>query len=77
MGQAPSGADGPINGAGSEVSSHEYRAELQCRFDSYSRWHPDEFEGLVEGLQVRGRRSEDLRSELSDPERLCSGVEFA
>ncbi|KAH9983726.1 hypothetical protein BJV77DRAFT_966631 [Russula vinacea] len=82
-GQAPSGADGPIDGAGSEVSGHEYRAELRRRLsefprsDSYSRRHPDELEGLVEGLQVRGRRSEDLRSELSDPERLCSGVEFA
>ena len=37
----------------------------------------DDIEGLVEGLQVRGRRSEDLRSELSDPEQLCSRVEFA
>ena len=36
--------------------------------NSYSRRHPDEFEGLVEGLQVQGRRSEDLKSELSDPE---------
>ena len=45
--------------------------------DSYSRRHSDKFEGLVKGLQVRGRQSEDLRSELSDPERLCSGVEFA
>ena len=51
------------------------------RSNSYSWRHPDEFEGLVEGLveglQVQGRRSEDLRSELSDPERLCPGVEFA
>ena len=47
------------------------------RSDSYSRQRLDEFEGLVEGLQVRGRRSEDLRLELSDPERLCSRVEFA
>ena len=47
------------------------------RSDSYSRRRPDEFEGLVEGLQVRGQQSEDLRLELSDPERLCSGVEFA
>ena len=45
--------------------------------DSYSRRRPDEFEGLVEGLQVRGQQSKDLRLELSDPERLCSGVEFA
>jgi hypothetical protein len=36
--------------------------------DSYSRWRPDEFEGLVKGLQVRGQQSEDLRLELSDPE---------
>ena len=51
------------------------------RSDSYSWRHPDKFEGLVEGLveglQVRGQQSEDLRSELSDPERLCPGVEFA
>ena len=52
------------------------RSEFPCS-DSYSRRHPDELEGLVEGLQVQGRRSEDLRSELSDPERLGSGVEFA
>ena len=45
--------------------------------DSYSRRHPDEFKGLVEGLQVQGQQSEDLRSELSDPERLCSRVKFA
>ena len=47
------------------------------RSNSYSWRRPDEFEGLVEGLQVRGRGSEDLRLELSDPERLCPGVEFA
>ena len=32
--------------------------------------------GLVKGLQVRGQQSKDLRSELSDPEQLCSRVEF-
>ena len=30
-GQAPSGVDGPIDGAESEVSGHEHRAELQRR----------------------------------------------
>ena len=28
-GQAPSGVDGPIDGAGSEVSGHKHRAELR------------------------------------------------
>ena len=51
------------------------RSEFPCS-DSYSRRHPDKFEGLVKGLQVRGRRFEDLRLELSDPEQLCSRVEF-
>ena len=64
----------------SKDRSRNNRSEFP-RSDSYFRRHPDELEGLVEGLveglQVRGRRSEDLRSELSDPERLCSGVEFA
>ena len=46
------------------------------RSDSYSQWHPAEFEGLVKGLQVRGRWFEDLRSELSDPEWLCFRVKF-
>ena len=64
----------------SKGQSGNNRSEFP-RSDSYSRRHPDEpeglVEGLVEGLQVRGRRSEDLRSGLSDPERLCSGVKFA
>ena len=51
----------------SEDRSGNNRSEFP-RSDSYSRRHLDELKGLVEGLQVRGRRSEDLRSELSDPE---------
>ena len=60
----------------SEDRSGNDKSKFPCS-NSYPQRHPDKFEGLVEGLQVRGQRSEDLRSELSDPEQLCSGVEFA
>ena len=38
----------------SEDQSGNDKSEFP-RSDSYSWRHPDEFEGLVEGLQVRGR----------------------
>ena len=55
----------------SKDRSRNNRSEFP-RSDSYSQRHLDKLKGLVKGLvkglQVRGRRSEDLRSELSDPE---------
>ena len=47
----------------SKDRSRNNRSEFP-RSDFYSQRHPDELEGLVEGLQVRGQRSKDLSSSI-------------